>query len=89
MARANGIEPTLDLKPLIDLVGVKQVIDQVGLKRVLAEVGLKKVLDEADSDPAGHQLLREWLLRQLTPDELRELVTRRQEMEARSEEQKP
>ena len=35
MARASGTEPTLDLRRLIEMVGVKQVIQQIGPKRVL------------------------------------------------------
>jgi hypothetical protein len=46
MIRTTGIEPTLDLKPLIDIVGLKQFIDQVGLKQVIDQVGLKQVIDQ-------------------------------------------
>ena len=46
MARANGIEPTLDLHALFNLVGYKQVIDQLGLKRVVSEVGVDQVVKE-------------------------------------------
>ena len=46
IARASGTGPTLDLRPLIDLVCVRQDIDQLGLRRVLDEVGLKRALDE-------------------------------------------
>jgi hypothetical protein len=38
MARASGTEPTLDVRRLIDMVGLKQVIDQIGPKRVLNEI---------------------------------------------------
>jgi hypothetical protein len=46
MIRSLGTEPTLDLRPLIDLVGLKQVIGQIGLKQVISEVGLKQVISE-------------------------------------------
>jgi hypothetical protein len=45
MARASDTEPTLDLRRLIEMVGVKQVMDQLGLKRVREEVGLKRVVE--------------------------------------------
>jgi hypothetical protein len=38
MARASGTEPSMDLRPLIEMVGLKQVIDQVGLKTIWEEV---------------------------------------------------
>jgi hypothetical protein len=82
MARANGIEPTLDLQPLVKLIGFEQVIDQIGLKRVVEqygvkrvvdEIGLERVLAEVGSDPAMRQVLREWFLAGTTPEEQREI----------------
>jgi hypothetical protein len=46
MIRTTGLEPTLDLKPLIDLVGLKQLVDQVGLQKVIDQVSLQKVIDQ-------------------------------------------
>jgi hypothetical protein len=69
MARASGTEPTLDLRPLIDLVGVKQVIEQVGVKRLVDAVGPKRLLDEIDWSA---------LAAQLTPEERQEFVRRLQ-----------
>ena len=46
MARAKGIEPALDLRPAIEMVGLKQVIDQVGLKEVIKQVGVKEFAEQ-------------------------------------------
>jgi hypothetical protein len=71
MLRTLGNEPTLDLRPLIDLVGLKAVIDQVGLKRLIDQAGLKQVVDVAGPE----QVLAE-LLPRLTPEQLQELKRR-------------
>jgi hypothetical protein len=89
MIRSTGTEPTLDLKPLIDLVGLKQIIDQVGLKQVIDQVGLKQVIDQVGLkqviDQVGlkqvlemvgpEQIITE-LLSRLTPEQLQELKRR-------------
>jgi hypothetical protein len=69
MARANGTESSLDLRPLIEMVGVKQMIDQMGLKRVVEEIGPKRLLSEMDLDA---------LAAQLTSEERQELIRRLQ-----------
>jgi hypothetical protein len=50
MIRTTGLEPTLDLRPLIDLVGpqqfIRQMIDQVGLRRIIEAVGLRRIIEE-------------------------------------------
>jgi hypothetical protein len=57
MARAKGIEPTLDLKPLVDLVGYQQVIDQMGgIPKLIQEVGAAKVIQEMGLDKVVEQL---------------------------------
>ena len=61
MARAKGIEPTLDLRPAIEMVGLKQVIDQVGLKEVIKQIGIPNLIAELDSDPDFRHALNEWL----------------------------
>jgi hypothetical protein len=92
MVRTMGLEPTLDLRPLIDKVGLKQVIDQMGTKRVIEEVGLKRVIDEVGLqrviDEVGPQRVLEvmgpdqvlaemdWLLSRWTPEQLQELKRR-------------
>lgn len=45
MARALGNELELDLRPLIEMVGIKQVIDQMGPKQVIEQMGAKQVID--------------------------------------------
>ena len=65
MARASGTEPTLDLRPFIDMVGLKQVIDQVGraFPRLTPEERIAHL---------------ETLLSQLTPEERENLKGRLQ-----------
>ncbi len=46
MIRQMGTEPNLDLRWLVNQVGLKQVIDQVGLKQVIDQIGLKEVIDQ-------------------------------------------
>jgi hypothetical protein len=46
MARATRREFTIDIRPVIEAVGVKQAVEAMGLKRVVDEVGLKRVVDE-------------------------------------------
>jgi hypothetical protein len=67
MIRTTGLEPTLDLRPLIDQVGLQQVIDQVGLNQVLDAVGPERILAEKGLD---------WLLSRLTPEQIQELKRR-------------
>ena len=62
MAQALGAEPSMDLRPLIELVGPKQVIEQIGLPRILELVGPKQVIEVLGQ-------FRE----QLTPEELESL----------------
>ena len=76
MARKMGIAPVLDLKPLIEEVGVKEVIKQIGLKEVISEVGLKEVVNEVGLDD---------LLRQLTDKQKRDLLRRLQRSSTASE----
>jgi len=42
-----GVEPNLDIRRLIDIVGLKQAIDQIGADRVINELGLKQIIDRA------------------------------------------
>jgi hypothetical protein len=69
MARKMGIAPLLDLKPLIDELGIKEVVKQIGLKEVINEVGLKEVINEVGIDN---------LLLQMTEKHKRELLRRLQ-----------
>jgi hypothetical protein len=69
MARANGIETTLDLRPLIEMVGVEQVIAQVGIDRVLAHMGAAQILPRLGIDD---------LVANLTPEQRQQLLARLQ-----------
>jgi hypothetical protein len=76
MIRTTGLEPTLDLRPLIDLVGLKQVIDQVGLRRVIDQVGLRQVLEVVGPEQVLAEMGPDWLLSRLTPEQIQELKRR-------------
>ena len=65
MARANGIEPTLDLRPLIERVGLQTVIDQVGVQKLIDQVGVQKLIDQ--------------IVPKLSPKERQELLARLQQ----------
>lgn len=75
MARAKGIEPNLDLRPLIDMVGIQQLIDQIGLKAVINAVGLKTVIQEVGTQKILQEMSAEELLSQLTPEKRQALKT--------------
>jgi hypothetical protein len=62
--------PVLDLRPVIEQVGLKTVIDQVGIDRVVDEIGWRPVLDRLGMDA---------MLAQMTAEERRELLQRLQE----------
>jgi hypothetical protein len=76
MIREMGTEPNLDLRRVIDLVGLKQVIDQVGLKQVIDQVGLQRVLETVEPGQVIAVMGLDWYLAQLTPEQLQELKRR-------------
>lgn len=84
MARAKGIEPNLDLRPLINMVGLQQLIDQVGLEKVIDQVGLEKVIETVGLEKVVEKVgllkfLQEvkdkGMVSKLTPEELRQVKT--------------
>ncbi len=85
MIRKMGAEPNLDLRWLIDQVGLKQVIDQVGLKQVIDQVGFKQIIDLVgwqevfQTVPLGEVIAAmgmDWFVSQLSPEQLQELKSR-------------
>jgi hypothetical protein len=69
MARTRGKGFKIDLRPVIDTLGLPQVINQLGVKRVMEAVGMKRVVKEMGVD---------WMLDQLTPEQLQEIRRRLQ-----------
>jgi hypothetical protein len=70
MIRDLGIEPTLDLRPLIKQVGLKQVIDQVGLKPIIDQIGLKPIVDQVGLKPIIDQVGLKSVLEALSSAEI-------------------
>jgi hypothetical protein len=72
MARRGRSSFTLDLRPAIELVGLKEVIRQVGAKAVLRQIGAKAILEELGVDnflaslpPAQRRDLKRRLIEQV------------------------
>jgi hypothetical protein len=80
MARTAGKAFNLDIKPIIEVVGLKAVLDSLGVKRVVDEVGVKRVVDEVGLnrviDEVGKQRVLDQLLDQMSPQDLAKLQRR-------------
>lgn len=50
MARQRRGELTVDLNPIVELMGMRRVVEQLGLKRVVEEFGLPRVVDEVGAE---------------------------------------
>ena len=74
MVRASGTEPTLDLRPLIELVGYEQAMDQLDLKRILDALGAKRIVDEFGLKRLLSEVDLRSMASQLTPEEREELI---------------
>jgi hypothetical protein len=64
MARRMGRDPVIDLRPVVDRLGLSEVIRQVGPRRVIEHLGMQEIMAEMGLD---------WLLAQMTPAQRRNL----------------
>jgi hypothetical protein len=71
MAQKIRRKSPIDLRPVIEMLGVSAVIDQVGLDRVIDQVGLDRVIAKV-----GKSELMERILPKLSPAERRALKRR-------------
>ena len=67
MARTARRELKIDLRPVIEYVGLKRAIEQIGLERVIEQVGEKEIIKQIGIDG---------LLANLSAAERRELKRR-------------
>jgi hypothetical protein len=62
MARAKGQAVQIDMRPVVEMLGVKRVIEQVGLERVIEQVGLERVIKEVGVKAIVEKVgVEEWL----------------------------
>ena len=80
MVRSLGTEPSMDLRPLIEMVGAKEVINQMGVQKVVELVGPKQFIELVGPkqfiELVGPKQVIEALEQfreQLTPEELEKL----------------
>jgi hypothetical protein len=86
MARRKGSGPVLDMRPLIEHMGLAEVIRQAGVKNLIGElgvkalideVGLKRVVDEVGVERVAAEVIAEkglpWFIQQLTAEQRKEL----------------
>jgi hypothetical protein len=73
MIRQMGNEPAIDLRWLVNQVGLKQVIDQVGLKQVIDQVGLKQVIDQVGLKELLQTVKPAEIIAALGPEQIQEL----------------
>ena len=76
MARANGIEPTLDLRELFKVVGFQQVIDQMGADNLIEAVS---------SNPPIQEKVLKGLLAKVAPDVRKDLFAEFEKKDAASD----
>ena len=71
MVQSLGTEPSMDLRPLIEMVGAKEVINQMGVQKVIELVGPKQFIELVGL----HQFidLLGQFRDQLTPEEVEKL----------------
>lgn len=58
MARRAGRKPNIDLRPIIEYMGLESFIQQVGVERIIEQVGVKAFIKHFGID--GKQASRDW-----------------------------
>src|SRR5262249_7993501 len=69
MARRKRGEFLIDLRPVIEKMGLREVIDQIGLDRVIEQAGVDQVLKQIDKKKRARSLTLDDFLASLSPAE--------------------
>jgi hypothetical protein len=70
MAKQKVRGPTLDLRPVIEIIGLGTVIKQVGIDRVIEQVGIDRVIEHLGADRVIEHLGPARVLKHLSVDTL-------------------
>ncbi len=69
-------KPDLDMRPVVEKMGLAKLIEQIGLDRVVATAGAERVLGKVNLGKLVEEKGLDWLLARLTPEQRRELRRR-------------
>lgn len=73
MVRSLGTEPSMDLRPLIEMVGAKEVLNQMGVQKVVELVGPEQLVELIGPKQFVELVGLEKLIEILTPEEVEKL----------------
>jgi hypothetical protein len=83
MAVEQGEMEGLDLRPLVECVGMQEIVRQLGLKQILEVVGTKQAIEAVGRARAVQELGVDGILPNLTPEQRQELLRRLEQEQQR------
>jgi hypothetical protein len=74
MARTANKRVLFDIRPAIEMLGLKQVIEQVGAKRVIEEMGAERVIEEMGAERVIEEMGAERVIEEVGIERIVELA---------------
>ena len=73
MSRRKSLKPVLDMRPVIEFMGLSELIRQAGLKRICESVGVRLFVEEMRLERIVKAVIADkgidWFINQLSPEQ--------------------